>query len=197
MDSFLDEAKARKVKTLEDLNRLWAIFLEEYYQKKPHEGIAEYYKSIGADVPEEGITPEQEWHRDSRALRYLDAGHVGEAFMHHERRKVNKGACISFRGRQYETRASLIGCQVEIAYDPSSPEIITVSYPGIQSFKAAPLRIAEYCDQKPALPVSMLTVEPETSRFLDALEKRHAESVKRRADAISFGAYRKEVPTDV
>ena len=68
---------------------------------------------------------------------------------------------------------------------------------GIQSFKAAPLRIEEYCDQKPALPVSMLAVEPETSRFLNALEKRHAESVKRRADAISFGAYRKEVPADV
>ena len=197
MDSFLDEVKAQKVKTLEELNRLWAICLEEYYHKKPHEGIAEYYKSIGADVPAEGITPEQEWNRDSRALRYLDAGLVGEAFMHHEKRKVNKGACISFRGKQYEARTSLIGCRVEIAYDPSSPEIITVSYPGIQSFKAAPLRIEEYCDQKPALPVSMLAVEPETSRFLNALEKRHAESVKRRADAISFGAYRKEVPADV
>jgi transposase InsO family protein len=197
VDSFLDEVKAQKVKTLEELNRLWAICLEEYYHKKPHEGIAEYYKSISADVPAEGITPEQEWNRDSRALRYLDAGLVGEAFMHHEKRKVNKGACISFRGKQYEARASLIGCRVEIAYDPSSPEIITVSYPGIQSFKAAPLRIEEYCDQKPALPVSMLAVEPETSRFLNALEKRHAESVKRRADAISFGAYRKEVPADV
>lgn len=197
VDSFLAEAKAKKVKTLEELNRLWAIYLEEYYHKEPHEGISEYYESIGADVPAEGITPEQEWHRDSRALRYLDAGLVGEAFMHHEKRKVNKGACISFRGKQYETKPALIGCSVEIAYDPSSPETVTVSYPGIQSFKAAPLRIGEYCDPKPALPASMQPVEAETSRFLDALEKRHAESVKRRADAISFGAYRKEVPADV
>jgi hypothetical protein len=43
----------------------------------------------------------------------------------------------------------------------------------------------------------MLAVEPETSRFLDALEKQHKESVKRRADAISFGEYRKEVSQDV
>ena len=109
----------------------------------------------------------------------------------------NKGACISFRGKQYETKASLIGFTVEISYDPSSPEIITVHYPGIEPFTAAPLKIGEYCDQKPSLPASMQTVEPETSRFLDALEKKHTESAKRRADAISFGAYRKEVASDV
>ena len=86
---------------------------------------------------------------------------------------------------------------MEIAYDPAAPEIITVRYPGIEPFKAAPLKIGEYCDQKPALPASMLAVEPETSRFLDALEKRHEESARKRADAISFGAYRKGVSADV
>ena len=197
VDAYLKEAKAKKVKTLEELNRLWTIFLDEYYHKKPHEGISEYYSSIGADAPAGGITPEQEWNRDSRALKYLDAQLVGEAFMHHENRKVNKGACISFRGKQYETKASLIGFTVEIAYDPAAPEIITVRYPGIEPFKASPLKIGEYCDQNPSQPVSMQAAEPETSRFLDALEKKHAESVKRRADAISFGAYRKEVASDV
>ena len=197
VDDYLKEAKAKKIKTLEELNRLWTIYLDEYYHKKPHSGISEYYNSIGADVPAEGITPEQEWNRDARALKYLDTQLVGEAFMHHEKRKVNKGACISFRGNQYETKASLIGFTVEIAYDPAAPEIVTVHYPGIEPFKAAPLKIGEYCDQKPALPASMLAVEPETSRFLDALEKKHTETAKRRADAISFGAYRKEVAPDV
>ena len=55
--------------------------------------------------------------------------------MHHEKRKVNKGACISFRGKQYETKSSLVGFTVEIAYDPASPEIITVRYPGIEPLK--------------------------------------------------------------
>lgn len=197
VDAYLEEVKAGKIKTLGELNRLWTVFLDEYYHKKPHEGISEYYRSIGADVPAGGITPEQEWNRDSRALKYLDAKLVGEAFMHHENRKVNKGACISFRGKQYETKASLIGFTVEIAYDPAAPEIITVRYPGMEPFKAVPLKIGEYCDQKPALPASMLTVEPETSRFLDALEKRHEESARKRADAISFGAYRKGVSADV
>ena len=197
VDRFLAEAKAKKVKTLEELNRLWAVYLDEYYHKKPHDGIKQYYNSIGADVPPEGITPEQEWNRDSRALRFLNPDTVGEAFLHHEKRKVNKGACISFRGKQYETKTSLIGFEVEIAYDPASPETITVHYPGVEPFHAKPLQIGEYCDEKPALPVSILAKEPETSRFLDALEKKHAESARRRADAISFGSYRKEVAPDV
>ena len=197
VDAFIAEARAKKIKALDELNRYWAIYLDEYYHKNPHSGIAEYYQSIGSSVPAEGITPEQEWNRDSRALKFLDAGLIGEAFLHHEKRKVDKGACISFRGKKYETKASLIGFTIEIAYDPSSPEIITVSYPGIEPFQAKPLTIGEYCDQKPALPVSMQAIEPETSRFLDALEQQHKETVKRRADAISFGAYRKEVSPDV
>ncbi len=197
VDTFVRESKLKNVRTLDELNRLWSIYLEDHYHNDPHAGIAEYYQCLNADVPPEGITPRQEWNRDTRALKYLDAKLVGEAFMHHENRKVNKGACISFRGNQYETKASLIGFTVEIAYDPASPEIITVRYPGIEPFQAAPLKIGEYCDQKLALPASMLTVEPETSRFLDALEKKHEESARKRADAISFGAYRKEVSADV
>ena len=113
--------------------------------------------------------------------------------MYHESRKVDKGACISFQGRRYETKPKLIGKTVEIAYDPSAPEIITITSEGLESFQAKPLKIGEYCDQRQPLPTQMKTAEPETSRFLDALEKQHGETKKRRADAISFGAYRKEV----
>lgn len=197
VDGFIAEAKAKKIRTLEELNRYWAIYLEEYYHKQPHDGIKEYYESLGTPVPAEGITPLQEFDRDSRPLTFLDATVVGEAFQHHEKRKVDKGACISFRGKRYETKSSLIGFTVEIAYDPVSPEIITVNHPGIEPFRAKPLTMGEYCDRKPALPVSMQSVEPETSRFLDALEKQHKEAKKRRADAISFGGYKKEVAPDV
>ncbi|MDO4804578.1 MAG: Mu transposase C-terminal domain-containing protein [Lachnospiraceae bacterium] len=196
-DDFVAEARAKKIRTLEELNRYWAIYLEEYYSKKPHSGISEYYKSLSVKVPKEGISPEQEWNRDSRPLRFLDAGVVGEAFRHHEKRKVDKGACISFQGRRYETKPSLIGFTVEISYDPFAPKDITVHYQGMEPFTAKPLVIGGYCAQAPSLPASMLAGEPETSRFLDALEKQHRESVKRRADAISYGSSRKGVASDV
>ncbi|MDC7290257.1 Mu transposase C-terminal domain-containing protein [Blautia schinkii] len=197
VDAFLREAKAHKIRTLEELNRYWDIYLEDYYHQNAHEGIAEYYKSLGSPVPAEGITPLQEWNRDSRPLVLLHATVVAGAFLHHEERLVDKGACISFQGRKYETKPSLIGCRVGIAYDPSAPETVTVSYAGMEPFQAEPLKIGSFCDKAPALPESMRPVQAESSRFLDVLEKRHGENVSRRTDAISFGIYRKDGGPDV
>ena len=192
VDAFCREAKLKKIRTLEDLNHYWEVYLEEYYHKSPHDGIREYYESLGSPVPEGGITPLQEWNRDSRALVFLDTGVVAEAFLHHEERRVDKGACISFQGRKYETKTSLIGCTVGIAYDPASPETVTVSYHGMEPFTAQPLKIGEYCDKTPVVPESMLPAEAQTSRLLDALEKSHEDSRRGLANAISFGNYRKE-----
>lgn len=196
-DDFIAEAKAKKIQTLKDLNHYWEIFLEEYYHNRAHEGIREYYESIGTTVPKEGISPLQEFNRDTRPLTFLDTTVVGEAFRHHEIRKVDKGGCISFQGRKYETKTQLIGRNVEISYDPAEPQIITVSHEGIEPFQAEPLQIQDYCNASQILPDHMQETIPETSRFLDALEKRYAESVKRRADAISFGGYKKEVSDHV
>ena len=187
VDAYLREAKVHKIRTLEDLNHHWSNFLEAYYHTDKHGGIREYYESLGVSVPEEGITPLQEWNRDSRALTYLDTALVAEAFLHHEKRQVDKGACISFRGRKYETKPSLIGFKVEIAYDPMTPEILTVSYPGMTDFQACPVKIGAFCDEHPTLPVSML--ETESSRFLDALEKKRHENQMNVANAISFKGF--------
>ena len=138
------------------------------------------------------ISPLQEWNRDSLPLTFLDAAVVSEAFLHHEQRKVDRGACISFRGKRYETKPSLIGHTVEISYDPAAPEQITISYQGMEPFTAVPLKIGPYCDKGPTLPVSMQEQTPTTSRFLDALEIHHKQNQQQMADAISFASYRKE-----
>ncbi len=197
INSYIAECKAQKVKTLEEANRYWELFVEDYYHDKPHEGIAEYYQSIGSDVPGCGITPRQEFNRDSAPLRFLDTAVVGEAFLHHETRIVDKAGCISFRSRKYETNVSLIGAEVEISYDPMETETLTVSYPGIPSFTVHPLQIGEYCSPKPEIPASMLPVEPKSSRFLAALEKKHEAKKQHNTDAISFAALQKEMSGDV
>lgn len=192
VDDYIAEARAKKIKTLEDLNRYWMYFLEEYYQKDSHDGIRKYYESFGHTVPAEGISPEQEWNRDTRQLTFLDNTVVGEAFLHHETRVVDKNGCVSFRNQDYEVSAALIGATVEIAYDPQHPEPIMVSYNDMPPIQAGRVAISPFCDKKPEIPVSMQPVEPETSRFLDVLEKKHAESQIRLTNAISFSGYRKE-----
>lgn len=139
VDDFIAEAK--KIRTLEELNYYWSIYLEEYYHNRSHEGIREYYRSLGVSVPEEGISPLQEFNRDNCPLVFLDTSVVGEAFLYHESRKVDKGGCISFQGRRYETKTQLIGRTVEIAYAPSLPEIITVTAHGMEPFQVRPLKI--------------------------------------------------------
>lgn len=81
---------------------------------------------MGVEIPPEGITPLQEFNRDTRPLTFLDASVVAEAFLHHANRKVDKGGCISFHGRKYETTPALIGHTVEISYDPVSPDTLTI-----------------------------------------------------------------------
>lgn len=191
VNAFLAETSAQKIKALEELNQFWDIWLEEYYHNKPHEGIGEYYKSLRSPVPAGGISPLQEWNRDSHPLIFLDADVVGNAFLHHEDREVDKGGCIRVAGQIYETSTSLIGAKVKISYDPLKPEIITVSYDGITPFLAKPLQINEYCDPKPEIPVSMLPADPESSRFLEGLKRRREQSLKMQANALSFSSYGK------
>lgn len=47
-DFFIREANFKNIRTLEELNRLWAIYLEEYCHKQKHAGIAEYYENLGS-----------------------------------------------------------------------------------------------------------------------------------------------------
>ena len=197
INSFEKECKAKGRMTLEEANKYWQYFVEEYYHQKPHDGIAEYYISMDWEVPEKGITPQQEFTRDSVRLRFMDAGVVAKAFLHHEIRTVDKGACVNFNGRKYDVGLSLIGAKVEIVFDPMAPETITILHKGMEPFEAHPLEMSEYCKPRPKLPDTMLPVQPETSRFLDVLEKKHRQRMQQSADAISFASLRKEATEDV
>lgn len=192
VDRFINEIRIAKVHTLEELNRRWKIFLDQDYQKDPHDGIRKYYKSMGVEIPGEGISPLQEWNRDSRELTFINAGVVGEAFMHHEDRTIDPAGCFSFDGYMYEASTALAGAKVEIAYDPLERSVVTVHYRDMEPIHAKRVVIGAYAQKTPPIPVAMTDKVPETSRFLDALEKRYKEENRMMADAISFGGYRKE-----
>lgn len=186
VNDFIAEIKAAKVKTLEELNRLWGVWLEAYYHDKPHSGLGDG-----------NITPSMAFNRDSRHLTFLDVQLVAEAFQHHEKRTVDRSGCISFKGQKYEVGLSLIGAQVEISYDPMVNDRLSVNYRDMPAFEVKPLQIGEFCNTSSGMPDHLLPTDPQTSRFLDALENKHAQQKSRIAGAISFGAYRKEVEGDV
>lgn len=191
VDQFIAEIRVAHVHSLEELNRKWKIFLEQDYQKESHEGIKEYYESYGVKVPSCGITPLQEWNRDTRGLVFLDTTVVSEAFLHHETRKLDNAGCFSFEGAKYEASTALANAEVEIAYDPMNTETIKVIYRDMEPVMAHRVKIGSFCDKKSELPVGMTDKVPETSRFLDALEKKYREDHQMLANALSFGDYGK------
>lgn len=192
VDSFIAEIRVAHVHSVEELNERWKYYLEEEYQKEGHDGIREYYEGMDVKVPSGGISPEQEWNRDTRKLTFIDVGTVSEAFMHHEMRQIDKTGCFSFEGRLYEASTALAGAEVEIIYDPLHTAEIEVRYQGIAPIKAKPVRIGAFVDKKPVVPVGMTDQIPKSSRLLDALEKKYKENHRLFADAISFAGYGKE-----
>lgn len=191
VDQFMAEIKVAHVHSLEELNRRWKIFLEQDYQKEAHDGIREYYKSYGVTIPSGGISPLQEWNRDTRGLVFLDTAVVSEAFLHHETRRLDNAGCFSFGDVRYEASAALANAEAEIVYDPMNTEVIKVLYQDMEPIMAHRVKIGAFCDRKSPLPMAMTDKLPETSRFLDALEKKYREDHQLMANALSFGEYGK------
>ena len=59
-------------------------------------------KAWAAPFPPRGSHRCRNGEGDSRPLTFLDTGVVAEAFLHHETRLVDKGACIA--STKYETK---------------------------------------------------------------------------------------------
>ena len=192
VDSFIEEIRVEKVHTLSELNYKWKVYLEQEYQKEAHAGIAEYYQSYGVDVPSCGITPEQEFNRDTRGLTFVDVHVVSEAFLHLETRQIDNAGCFTLNGIRYEASAALANVEAVIAFDPMNTESVEVRYRDMEPFPAHRLRIGAYADKKPAVSVAMTDELPETSRLLHALEKKYKEDHHETAYALSFEDYGKE-----
>ena len=192
VDQFMAEIRAAHVHCVEELNRRWKIFLEQEYQKEAHAGIKEYYESYGVSVPACGITPEQEWMRDTRGLVFMDVSVVAEAFLHHETRRIDEAGCFSLRGSRYEASAALANMEAEIAYDPMDMETVAVRCRGTEALLAHRMEIGAFSSKVPPVPMGMTGSVPETSRLLDALEKKYKEDHGKMARALSFGEYGKE-----
>lgn len=197
VDQFMAEIRVAHIHSVEELNGRWKIFLEQEYQKEAHAGIKEYYESYGASVPACGITPEQEWMRDTRGLIFLDVSVVSEAFLHHEKRRIDGAGCFSLSGSRYEASAALAGMEAEISYDPMDMETVTVCCRGAGALLAHRVEIGAFAAKVPPVPVGMTGRIPETSRLLDALEKKYKEDHGQMARALSFRDYGKEAGNHV
>lgn len=174
VDSFLAEARLEKPQTLEQFNQLFAVWLEECYQHRPHSGI------------EDHLSPAAAYRGDRHTLKYIDPEIVAKAFLHCEERKVDKSGCISFEGRKYEVGLTFMGCKVDVIYDPADVSELTIEYEGHPPFKARQLIIGERAGQRPPMPEHLQKEPAESSRLLRAAAKRNKERKDIQPPVVSY-----------
>jgi hypothetical protein len=180
VDSFLAEISLEKPQTLERLNQLFAVWLEECYQHKPHTGLGG------------NITPYAAYHSDKHPLKYIDPETLASAFMHCEERKVDKSGCISFEGRKYEVGLNFIGCKVSVIYDPADTSELTIEYESHEPFRVRQMVIGEHSGKRHRLPEHLLPEPADSSRLLSAAAKKNQERKKPPIPVVSYRKVRKE-----
>ena len=179
VDAFLAEVSLKKPKDLEELNRLYQVWMEECYLNQPHTAL-------------NGETPRSAYEKDPHELRFLSSDRIADAFLNCERRKVDKGGCISFQGRKYEVELglSMIYRNVDVIYDPQDISVLTIESEGFPPCQAKPLVIQSHTARRPKLPERYEKAAPSSSRLLDAAEKANQEREQKRHTAISFSDLR-------
>jgi len=180
VDSFLAEAVLEKPQTLDKLNQLFEVWLEECYQNKPHSGL------------EGNISPQTAYRSDRKALKFLNPETIASAFLHCEERKVDKAGCISFVGKKYEVGLTFIGCKVDVIYDPADISELTIEYEGHKPFKAKELDIGERSAPRPQLPKHLQKAPADSSRLLNAAARKNQERKEIQTPAVSYRKVRRE-----
>jgi len=185
LDSFLAEVRLEHPRTLDVLNTRFAAWLSECYQHKPHSALPQ------------DTTPETAYRSDAQPMRWVSPEVLKDAFLHADKRKVDKSGCVSFQGQKYEVGLAFIGCTVEIIYDPHDISVVTVEYEGHSPWTAKPLVIGSHAGKRPALPDHLGTVSTQGSRLLDAAAKQEEARQERQVPAVSYRTMVREGQADV
>ena len=123
---------------------------------------------------------------------------MARAFLHSEKRKVDKSGCISFRSRKYEVGVIYIGRTVDVVFDPADVTVLTVEDKHFNtSFQIKELAIGEHTGPRPKLPEYMTPIEPTTFRLLDEKQKRYNNRQLSARRAISYAQFNQNEGGDI
>lgn len=112
-NKFLPFLKLQEIEGIEELNRLFLVWLDREYNKGYHHGI--------------GMRPMDRYMGDIKdtTIKRVSKEKLDAAFFRTIKRKVKNDSTISFEGILYEVPARYIGKIVEIRYPMDKPDILT------------------------------------------------------------------------
>jgi putative transposase len=166
-EQFAVEADVAGVADLEQLNRYWTAWVEQSYHRRTHRST--------------GQTPLERWMAGPSSLRPSpDPDDLRQAFLWTVQRTVTATRTVSLHGNVYDVEPTLVGRRVELRYDPTDLDTVTVFHHDRPAGTAVPARLATHVDPKlrganPAEPGP-----PTGIAYLDALVADHAVELRGR-----------------
>jgi putative transposase len=179
-ERFLVELDGREPGSLEELNRLFTAWVHQAYHRRVH--------------TETGETPLARY--TAQQPRRSDAGDdpelLRQAFLWREIRTVAKTATVSLHGNRYEVDDALVGCRIELLYDPFDLDRIEVRYQERPFGLAVPHTIARHTHPAAAREPTEHEPPPRTGiDYLRLLETEHEHHLRRQ---INYRDLEKETP---
>jgi putative transposase len=164
---FLVELAHTEVGRIDELNRLFAAWVESVYHRAVHSETGqtplERFLATGAVVPP---SPER----------------LREAFLWAERRRVTKTAEITVFGNRYEVEAALVGEHIEAVFDPFDLTRIEVRFQGRPMGVAVPRRIGRHVHPAARAEPGPKAPPPSGIDYLRLVEARRSAELARRID---------------
>jgi len=137
-NDFIAEVAESSITTLDELNRVFDIWLERHYNNRYHSEL--------------GCTPLERWQKDVTRFRYAAEEKLRSAFLWREERRVDKCGMISLFGRAYRVSPQFVGRKVEIRYNPEHLELVEVWNDGSFQERVAPYVVHVHRPEKAILP---------------------------------------------
>jgi hypothetical protein len=197
VDEFLREFSLEPVRTLPELNRKFAIYLDEGYTHDPHKSLEleERDPKTGELLCKRERTPYHAYTEDPAKVSYVSSLECRDAFLWEEQRTVDKSGCISLKGVKFDVGVALIRRRVDVRYDPFDISLVEIWHGGKFQRKAEKLCIPEFAP-KHEEPPAPSPKKPTHSRLLKLYEEKNKLREKQRNSALSFRAKKPEEGTN-
>ncbi|MDP2816661.1 MAG: DDE-type integrase/transposase/recombinase, partial [Rectinemataceae bacterium] len=111
-DGFLRVLDVGTIKSFDELNLKFRIWLESDYHRNPHKGLQDHQSPLEA------------WSAKASHLKALDPSlDMGRVFYHECYRRVAKDQTVTIDGVLFEVPSLLIGKKICLRYDPHKPRL--------------------------------------------------------------------------
>jgi transposase InsO family protein len=171
--SFLPELKARPAGNLEELNALFAAWLEQGYHHWTNR--------------ETGETPAARFARGLGDIRLPDPARLVQVFLWKKSLKADKTSQLSLEGNRYEVDPRLARRKVELRYDPFDLSTVQVWCDGRRFDDARPYDLVRQHDRRVRPQDRDEMTLPKTGlSYLDLLLGKHEAEAKTALGRIAF-----------